>query len=339
MNKRLSTALLLVLGVVQLMGALVALGVLMSWGVTNPFRYWSDPALRQLENPELILLLGLMIYLFSTGFLIAVLETRLRAPALSRRTSLLGLLPIIGVASPFFIRREPSHLTHLPSRTDGQLIPAIIAVGLAGLMVIFGVFWVTQWRGSARPSSSVSAAQANIAAFLAIKDISKAQSSYKLYDWDGDGDKEYALFIVHLWRTGRLKKDPIDVNLIPEELAVARVPEFAYQGFLFRNLHSQDMAPLNAPGTPLAGETPARKLDYGNEWALIADPEFTPKEDDPNQVLQFIAFSDNRIFARPYKADIIKSIPFEYEKEWTLLSSIAEIDRLQRKSALSRSDE
>ncbi len=329
MSKRSFAALLFALGGGQAFGTLVALGALMSWEPLNPFRYLTDPVLLQLNTPELNLLIGVTTYLVSTVFLMALFETRLRARNFCGRASLLGLVPLVGAVSLFFFRKKngaPSKDT--TSRAGGQLFPAAIVAGLTGLMVIFGVYFVTQ---IGKPRESVtSVAHANFEAYSAVKKIFEAQKSYKLKDWDGDGEKEFALFVAHLWRTGRKKSEPVDVGLLSEELAVARNVELSYHGYSFRNLHHQQMVPRRALHEAASGESHLRELNYREQWALIAEPQFSPEREDKNRSLEFLAFSDGRIFARQRRNEKIESIPFEYEKQWSLVSSVADIENLQR---------
>ncbi|MCU0663927.1 MAG: hypothetical protein MUC50_16575 [Myxococcota bacterium] len=194
------------------------------------------------------------------------------------------------------------------------------------------MFVVTQIGKPLEPKTSISASEANQAAFLAVKDIGKAQTAYQKTDWDGDGQKKFALFVVHLWRTGRKNKEPVDVNLIPEELAVARLSDFAYRGYSFRDLHCQMIGDDSSPSTPPQEKSNLRELDYSKEWALLANPELASQEDDIQKSLQFIALSDGRIFARHHQPDTIRCIPFELENQWSLISSSADVSTLEKSS-------
>jgi hypothetical protein len=326
MSKRRSAVLLVPLGAIQLLGALVTAGALLGWGRANPFRYLTDPLLLQLDNPELNLLLGLTTYLISTVFLIAVLEAGLLGQHGRGRQSLLGLLPVVGVAIPLFFwprtqMRDSSW--EIPATTGGRRVPAAILMGLAGGMVLLGVLVVAQIEKPLEPPAYISASEANHAAFLAVTEIAEAQTAYRKSDWDGDGQKEFALFVVHLWRTGRKNAEPVDVNLIPEDLAVARNSDFAHRGYSFRNLHCRTM------GDEASHQ---RELDYSKEWALFAEPEIAAQEDENEKRLQFIALSDGRFFARQYQPDAIRCIPLDLEKQWSPISSSADISRLTKPS-------
>lgn len=332
MNRRVSTALVVVFGVGQLLGAFALIGALLGWGFASPFRYLSDPMLLQLETVELSLLLAAALYLFSTVCLVATLEANPAGQTQSRRVPLLGLIPLFGVASHFFLR--PSESASSNKREEepkkrGQTVPAAIVIALASMTVILGVYFVLQIGNRGDTRLSMDAASSNREAFSAIEKIAEAQARYKLEDWDGDSKKEYALFVVHLWRTGRLKKEPAQVGLIAEELAVARNPETAYRGYSFRNLHFRETSPPPEPSAYEPSDSHLQKLDYSAEWALIAEPQVPPVPDDPNERLQFLALSDGRIFARPSKGNTVDAVPFEFEKTWSPVESIDDIKVLE----------
>lgn len=333
MNSRLSIAWLIVLGIFQLVGLLLTAGSALGWESMILFRYLSDPLFMGFNNPELNLLLGITAYLISTFLAVAALETKLRSRGSSGRAALSGILPLAGVLLFFLASWEKGTIIQDGEvQSEGQLVPTAIVLGLAGLMLVCGVYFVTQIGKPRELAKPISAAQGNLEAFSAIKTIGKAQASYKQRDWDGDGEKEFAPFVVHLWRTGRLRKEPVDVKLIPEELAVARVEALAFRGYCFRNLHFQELERENAPEADLAQEPPLRQLDYRKEWALIAEPQFFPKESENNYSLKFLALSDGRIFATPHEERTVQSIPSGYEKNWSPVSSVADLEKAQKKS-------
>ena len=92
-------------------------------------------------------------------------------------------------------------------------------------VVTIGFVWasVRLYRHYAGPSGfSAADAQANeLLAFESLKLVVKAQEQYKEVDWDEDGRKTYAEFLVHLWTCIDAKDDPVPVGLIPNELAFA----------------------------------------------------------------------------------------------------------------------
>lgn len=318
-------------GLAQLTGALMATGSVMGWQQTNPFHYTRDPMILRLQSPELTLVFGVVTYVLATTVLIPILEARLGAAARHRRAIALGFLPLAGVAAYFISSTDaPGIPADAKPSTQGETIPAAIAIGLAVLTLIGGIIFIDQARKPFVRKPTISTDVANRHAYLAIRDIIKAQSEYVKRDWDGNGKREFALFVAHLWRTARRNQPTVEVGLIPEELAVARDVDFAYNGFAFRNLHQRALTAQTStdrrPRRP-----PLRELDYSKEWALYAEPISSRKAEDEHHRLQFLALSDEAVFARKAKYAHISFVPLEPEEQWSPVSSLADIERLQTK--------
>jgi hypothetical protein len=114
-------------------------------------------------------------------------------------------------------------------------------------------------------------------AYERLKAIAAAQERYRQNDWNGDGQKTYAAFQIHLWRSVDPQGTPIEVELIPRELGFAMVDAFALDGYVFESLHVRALL-RDAEGEPASAKLAGmRELDPAKEWAVVAKPA-TPRQ-------------------------------------------------------------
>ncbi len=96
----------------------------------------------------------------------------------------------------------------------------------------------------------------------ALRTIHYAQQRYKETDWDNDGIKCYASFFVHLYQSVDINGKPIDVKLLPKEIAFAMGPSRIYSGYYFVDLHNRSTT----------GNTEMETMNPENAWAVAAIP-------------------------------------------------------------------
>jgi hypothetical protein len=134
------------------------------------------------------------------------------------------------------------------------------------IAVTAGFIWAAMQvlnRDSDQAQLPVNRMQASEAhAFANLQMISQAQKKYKETDWDGDGNKTYAMYFVHLWTSVSTKSEPIQVGLIPRKLSFAMEADKAIDGYYFIDLHDR-------VSRQAQGQVP---MDYEKEWGVLGLP-------------------------------------------------------------------
>ncbi len=134
---------------------------------------------------------------------------------------------------------------------------------IVSIAVTAAFLWMAcQWynRDSDQAQLPVDWMQANeVHAFANLHMISQAQKKYKETDWDGDGEKTYAKYFVHLWTSVSTKSEPIRIELIPKNLSFAMEAAKAIEGYYFIDLHDR-------MSRQAGGQVP---MDYEKEWAVM----------------------------------------------------------------------
>ncbi len=148
-----------------------------------------------------------------------------------------------------------------------------------------------------------------------VKLIVQAQAKYRERDWDDDGKKTYAGFLVHLWTSVNTQSDPILVELIGKELGFAMGPAESIDGYYFEDIRRR--------GLPAIGRQ--RELDYSKEWAVVGVPVAGRK----TGFLIFLADESGRIFARDKRG-----VPQRYPHDpladgWTEIGTVEHLKNLQ----------
>ncbi len=127
----------------------------------------------------------------------------------------------------------------------------------------------------------------SVKAYQHIKKISEAQQKYIKKDWDGDGQKNYAKFYVHLWQSVDGQGAPINVNYISKELGFAMGPTKAIDGYYFLDVREY-LTPKNAK----------HSLDYTKEWMILSAPVVDVFQ---KPTTFFLADHSGRIYAKKMK--------------------------------------
>lgn len=175
----------------------------------------------------------------------------------------------------------------------------VTAAGLAFL--VWAALWLLDSALGAGPGTPDPAAHEQQAR-VHLARLAAAQEAYRQQDWDGDGQRTYAQFVAHLWRTVDTRDEPLDVRLVERSLAFAMAPSRAIDGYWFEDVHFAANAPSEVEQ---AG--PARRLDPEREWAVAAQPAVYPTSGR----LTLLTGSDRRIWARDTGAAPLDMVPHD----------------------------
>lgn len=187
-------------------------------------------------------------------------------------------------------------------------------------IITLGFFWAgSEWYHRdnwPRPISEKHARLNDISAYKNIQRIILAQENYRETDWDDDGEKSYAQFLIQLWRTVTIHNEYIAVEFIEKELAFAMGQTLAIDGYYYEDLYKRESTDdRNSP------------LNYTKEWAIAGVPENHKK----SGFLTFITDQTGQIFVKKigYAPDYF---PYNPNADgWTLVNSIEELKEYQRR--------
>jgi hypothetical protein len=155
-----------------------------------------------------------------------------------------------------------------------------------------------------------------VEAFKNLKRIGQAQKEYIQKDWDGDGQRTYAKFSVHLWTSVDPQGTPIPVKLIPKELAFAKGHGRMLDGYYYRDLHKR-ASPESKGTTKIAPE---------KDWAVVA----VPADYGKTGFLLFLADSSGEIFVRN-QVEIPSYFPQSpVSGGWTRIKTLQHLKNLQQ---------
>lgn len=200
-------------------------------------------------------------------------------------------------------------------KTNAKNVTGII---LTIIITIWFIWAISQLSGPSREQKPITpeTMQLNeIAAYENLKALAAAQESYIRRDWDKDGKKTYAIFYVHLWRSVSKDSQPIEVNLIPKELAFAMEVTNPLEGYYYLDIRKRLMEGRK-------GEA----FDYGKEWAIAAIPADRRRVG----VLTFITDQTGVIYVTP---GIHTQPEYPHDPEangWTRLNSLDDLKKFQQ---------
>ncbi|MGA1824580.1 MAG: DUF2950 family protein [bacterium] len=131
-----------------------------------------------------------------------------------------------------------------------------------------------------------------------LRVIHDAQNRYHAVDWDEDGVKTYAQFIVHLWQTVDKQAFPIKNRFIPKKVAFAMGKSRAMNGYYFLDIRLKESGNMH--------QSPqSRALDLKHEWAITA----APADYGHTGMLTFIVSNSGKIYAQDIKNRTVQSLP------------------------------
>ena len=286
-----------------------------------------------LRTTELDLFWAIVGYSIGTLVWMATLESFLLTNRRCRVWSLLAPLGILaaGVLLPKMSRdpllvREPADS---PMRPLYQRIAGLILV----VMLTVGFIWAgSQWfrRNQWPPRAPERVLRRNETETVArLRTLIEAQHRYREVDWDGDGEKQYAPFLVHLWRSVDTGGHAIEVHLLPRAFAIAMSPAWAVDGYYFTDLRRRQLPPASTESDGITstnvGPRAYADIDFHHGWAVSA----TPVAYGETGFLTFIADQTGTIWGKDQKA-IQTFYPNEPKYAgWVAITDEGALERLQ----------
>jgi hypothetical protein len=283
-------------------------------------------------SAEVNLIGGGLLYLIGTVPLMYVVERTAERKGRRGAWALISLLGpiallVLRLLRPLEAERETLRRPRRARRGTGD---RLAGVGLT-ILATAGFVWAgVQWfnRNDWPPATPVSQVPRNERrAFERVRKIIDAQQRYREVDWDGDGEKGYARFLVHLWRSVDGKGRPVEVNLIPRRLAFAMEEAFALDGYLYRDLYERELAQEDQHSDGNAALLRrSRPLSEAMEWSIAALPT-SPGETGR---LTFITDNSGKIWAKETGDLSLSVFPYDpAEQGWIEILSDDELRELQ----------
>lgn len=279
--------------------------------------------------PEFNLARALLFYLPGTLALLYALESwavkngRHGSWALTALLGPVGLLALrLLKPAPRVTVPEPVPVLHVRTRVDRVVGMALL------LLVVFGLVWTVQesWPGLRWPPriTGRSMREAEVKAYRRLQAIQAAQERYKQQDWDNDGKKTYAAYLVHLWQSVDSQGRTIPVQLLPRRLAFAMGEEFGFDGYFYRSLNIRDPAP-GVPTSIIPEHLP--RLNPENEWALVA----APMSPDQTALISFFTDQSGKIWAQTGAwGGYLRTLPADWPAtDWIEIKSEQDLEKLQ----------
>ncbi len=268
------------------------------------------PGAAELDVPGALLLAAL-----GTLVLTAALESFAATLERSDRWALCALLGLPGLWIVSRLRPAWAVPHHVPQRrTLADRLVALLLCAAVGSCFAWGSLRWSTLGQPPKPSPAAAAANERLA-YQRLGQIMEAQHQYRQRDWDGDGDRTYARFHVHLWQSVRTDGQIVPTRLIPRRLGLAMVPGFALDGYYYRDVFSSAvLAHIQKKPASTAALDPAR------EWAVAALPH-KPKQ---TGTLSFVAHSSGAIWAQLPPSEDAPSKP-----RWVKVGSMEQLKRLQ----------
>jgi len=275
------------------------------------------------------LFIGLVLFALGTPITVFGIERYVQSIARPDRWALMGLVGPLGVL--LVTRLKPGAAavgvpTARPrSRADrwvGWALTALIVAGWLGGAAL----WLRGHRWP--PRATVEEVKENERlAYQRLKLIVTAQAAYRERDWDGDGSRTYAPFVIHLWQSVDLRGQPVAVDLIPRELGFAMVAPFAVDGYYFKSLYTRTLSSKEQAELPAKGGRPGfREIDPDKEWGVAAIPTI-PRETG----LRVLVADETGAIWTPKSAGawVTVQVSDPAQRGWIELKSLADLVRLQ----------
>lgn len=276
-------------------------------------------------RPELGLAVGLATAAVGTLALMLALEQHLLAIGRRDRWALCALAgpPGLAVVASLGNGSEPGEAAAVapPSRTlTDRLVATLLLLAMAAGFVWGGMQWAALDPPGTRSDPGLMRHNERLA-FIRLGQIARAQQLYRQKDRDGDGNKTYARFLIHLWQSVHVRDGrPLPLRLISRELGFAMVSDFALDGYYYQDVHTGGLI----AGIKKQAAASARELDPAREWAVAA----IPKRANETGLLGFVAHSSGSIWTqdrrrRPGSGDAAKP-------RWIEVKSTAALEQLQK---------
>jgi hypothetical protein len=200
--------------------------------------------------------------------------------------------------------------SHRRSRTD-RVIGLIVTLFITAYFLWGALQWIQRdnWPPPPNPRRIPHNERKALAS---LRSIREAQEKYREKDWDEDGRRVYASFLVHLWQSVDKSGGPIEVRLIPRQLAFAMTPRLAVDGYYFEDIHTRGPE--------------ENRMDPAEDWAMVALPVAQGK----TGVLTFLIDSSGSVWAKACDRETIRFFPAgPASKGWEKIGSPDDLAALQ----------
>jgi hypothetical protein len=288
---------------------------------------------------EINFIIGAVFFFLGTIFIVFSLESKAINAGRKPAVALLGFISPIGIIIASKFKKRP---TCESAQKEQSLEKKICLVGVIFTVIVTALFlWGGyQWlqRNNFPPILSPAQIQSNeILAFERLKQICEAQHKYILEDWDGDGQKNYAQFLAHLWQSIDSNADPVRVALLPRKLAFAMREPFAIDGYIYVDLHYSFTRTKSKQDSATAVEI--NEIDPNTGFAVSA----LPVSNKETGVLGFIITQKGDVHARPldhitYGPKLgLLPCPTDFAQEgWRQIHNIDDLKKFQKEVAYTK---
>ena len=285
---------------------------------------------------EINFTIGIVIFLLGTIFVMFSLESKAINAGRKTAVALLGFISPIGIIIASKLKKQPileptenGKLTEKKTRLIGSIFTVIVTA----VFLWAGYQWLR--RNNFPPKLSTAQIQSNeILAFERLRQICEAQYEYILKDWDGDGQKNYAQFLAHLWQSVDSNADPVKVNLLPRKLAFAMRRPFALDGYIYVDMHYSYKVLREKDGQVVSVEENA--IDPNTGFAVGA----FPTSNKETGLLSFIVTQKGDIYAKTLehitygpKIGLLPCPEDFIQEDWRQIQNVNDLKNFQKELA------
>jgi hypothetical protein len=282
---------------------------------------------------EINLIIGAVIFLLGTVFIMFPLESKAIDAGRKCAVALLGFISPFGIITALKLKertiQKSAGKEQLPIK-KACLVGSVFTI----VVTIFFLWEGYQWlqRNNFPPKLSTGQKKSNeTLAFKRLKQIYEAQQKYILKDWDGDGQKNYAQFLAHLWQSVDSNADPVRVNLLPREIAFAMRRPFAVDGYIYVDMHYSYKVLKGEDGSLVSVEE--NEIDPNTGFAVCA----FPASNKETGLLTLIITQKGDIYAKTlehitYGPKIgLLPCPIDFAQEgWRQIPNISDLKKFQK---------
>jgi hypothetical protein len=192
----------------------------------------------------------------------------------------------------------------------------IFTLALVAFVIVTGLLWFQHGPGDDRVTTR--ALQRNeLRTYENLKHIGRAQDQYRTRSAELSGKTEFAGFVTHLWTAVDRSGNPVELDLINEDLALAIGPTKSHHGYYFVDVRKRFTH----------SDRTMRPLDYRTQWAIAAIPRQAGRTGN----LVFLADETGAVFAKPMR-EFSSRYPLDPPADgWQGLPTTADLAAYQEK--------
>jgi hypothetical protein len=286
---------------------------------------------------EINFAIGAVVFLLGTIFIMFSLESKAINAGRKTVVALLGFISPVGIIIASKLKKRPvgeSAEKEQPPEEKICLVGSLFTVIVTMVFLWTGYQWLQ--RNNFPPKLSKEQIQSNeILAFERLKQICEAQHKYILKDWDGDGQKNYAQFLAHLWQSIDSNANPVKVNLLRRKLAFAMRRPYAIDGYIYVDIHYRSSKNKD----DYAVAVKENEIDPNTGFAIGAFPAANKE----TGLLSFIITQKGDIHAKPldhitYGTSLgFWVCPVDFAQEaWRQIQNVDDLKNFQKELAYTK---